>query len=228
MLNADNGDFCGHIVAGKASSTQVYFITAEDIFANISESLRKTVTLPPPGGSDDLPPSPLCQGRDESYPTYWWPRLRDNLGRIPNLFEIMSLGASGGSLIILSAGSFLLKDIPTKNDTVLRGPGTFIDCATATFNCSETLPRCSNAAKFDFENLWNITTRYWQQCPDGPWLFNPQSLSSNLVQKKWLSNDACEAVAGVSWSKYPSNHIWYVFHRCISEGHGITPSTGLP
>jgi hypothetical protein len=208
VLNADNGDLCGHIVAGQASSTRVFFVTAEDIFKDISRSLQKTVTLPPPGGFDDLSTSRLSQGRNESYPARWWHRLCENLGSISKTFEIMSLGISGGSVILFSAGSFVLKDLAVKKDTVIRDPGNSMDCGTAIFNCSETFPQCSSAAGFDFQGLWKITADYCRQCPNGSWLFNPRSPSSNAAQNAGLSNDACEAVVGVGWKTYPSSDIW--------------------
>ena len=188
------------------SSTRVYFTSAEDIFADISRSLHTSVNLPPWSDTYDLSSLPPCHIRAERHPVDWWPQLRDILKSIPKPFKVLSLAASGGSLILSSAGSFVLS--LTNEATVTRDTGTFVDCATASFNCSDTVPRCSSTASFDFQNLWNITNRYSQQCPGGPLLFQSESLPSNVSQREWLSNSACEAVAGVSWSKYPSSDIW--------------------
>ncbi|KAG8532296.1 uncharacterized protein KY384_003937 [Bacidia gigantensis] len=207
VLNAENGDFCGHIVAGVASSTRVYFITAEDILADISEYLQKKVTLPPPTNFGEPVTAPPPQERVESRLAQVSSHVRNVYVKSVRLFKMMCLAVFGGLCILLSVGHFIIATAPRRKQASMEESGDLMDCSTYKLDCSKITPQCRNTAEFDFHHLWNITTSYWQQCPDGPWLFEPKSPSLRTVQGQGLSKSACEAVAGVGWTKYPINDL---------------------
>ncbi len=83
-----------------------------------------------------------------------------------------------------------------------------IECLTTPVNCSTPLPLCTNSPRFDFPSLWAITQRYREACPDGPWLYHPVPGQAVLASEASLTNAACEAIAGKSWTKYAGADIW--------------------
>src|SRR2546421_3171407 len=84
-----------------------------------------------------------------------------------------------------------------------------VECSQVEFNCTAPIPHCRNAKGFDISTLWTITLDYWNKCPDGPWLFKQPGavgpISGDVVS---LTHDACKAIAGPGWTKYPGSDIW--------------------
>jgi hypothetical protein len=84
-------------------------------------------------------------------------------------------------------------------------------CLNATFNCTQLVPTCYNPDGFDFPTLWNITQRYFEQCPRGPWIFVPHGQTSVSVQEVSLTLAAAVAIVATakSWTVYSASDIWF-------------------
>lgn len=51
---------------------------------------------------------------------------------------------------------------------------------------------------------------YYEQCPTGPWLFNPHEDGSSIRPLEIsLRNEVCEAIAGAEYKPYSTADIWY-------------------
>ncbi|KAG8525507.1 uncharacterized protein KY384_009151 [Bacidia gigantensis] len=80
--------------------------------------------------------------------------------------------------------------------------------ANISYNCSKPWPACINTKHFDFNTLWNYTSRIYDACASDARLYravrgNPPSNNSLA-----LTQEACVAVAGEGWNRYPSSDIW--------------------
>jgi hypothetical protein len=84
-------------------------------------------------------------------------------------------------------------------------------CLDVTFNCTQLVPTCYNPDGFDFPTLWNITQRYFEQCPRGPWIFVPHGQTSVSVQEASLTLAAAVAIVATakSWTVYSASDIWF-------------------
>jgi hypothetical protein len=84
-------------------------------------------------------------------------------------------------------------------------------CLQVTFNCTQLVPTCYNPDGFDFPTLWNITQRYFEQCPRGPWIFVPHGQTSVSVQEVSLTLAAAVAIAATAkaWTVYSASDIWF-------------------
>ena len=84
-------------------------------------------------------------------------------------------------------------------------------CLQVTFNCTQLVPTCYNPDGFDFPTLWNITQRYFEQCPHGPWIFVPHGQTSVSVQEVSLTLAAAVAIAATAkaWTVYSASDIWF-------------------
>lgn len=80
-----------------------------------------------------------------------------------------------------------------------------------TYDCSNPYPSCTSAKHFDFSTLWNYTNLIYQSCPNDTRLYRANALTQNLPLSKnsiSLTQDACVAVAGGGWKRYPRSDIW--------------------
>ena len=86
-----------------------------------------------------------------------------------------------------------------------------LSCLNVTFNCTQLVPTCYNPDGFDFPTLWNITQRYFEQCPRGPWIFVPHGKTSVSVQEASLTLAAAVAIVATakSWTPYSASDIWF-------------------
>jgi hypothetical protein len=84
-------------------------------------------------------------------------------------------------------------------------------CLQVTFNCTQLVPTCHNPDGFDFPTLWNITQRYFEQCPRGPWIFVPHGQTSVSVQEASLTLAAAVAIVATAkpWTVYSASDIWF-------------------
>src|SRR2546423_8654290 len=83
-------------------------------------------------------------------------------------------------------------------------------CLTVTFNCTQLVPTCYNPDGFDFLTLWDITQRYFEQCPHGPWIFVPHGQTSVSLQEASLTLAAAAAIVATAkpWKVYRASDIW--------------------
>jgi hypothetical protein len=86
-----------------------------------------------------------------------------------------------------------------------------LNCLQVTFNCTQLVPPCYNPDGFDFPTLWNITQRYFEQCPRGPWIFVPHGQTSVSVQEVSLTLAAAAAIVATAkpWTVYRASDIWF-------------------
>ena len=86
-----------------------------------------------------------------------------------------------------------------------------LTCLQVTFNCTQLVPTCYNPDGFDFPTLWNITQRYFEQCPRGPWIFVPHGQISVSVQEVSLTLAAAAAIVATAkpWTVYRASDIWF-------------------
>jgi hypothetical protein len=84
-------------------------------------------------------------------------------------------------------------------------------CLNITFNCTQLVPTCYNPHGFDFPTLWNITQRYFEQCPRGPLIFVPHGHTSVLAQEVSLTLAAAVAIVATAkpWTVYSASDIWF-------------------
>lgn len=76
------------------------------------------------------------------------------------------------------------------------------------YNCTSLWGvNCTNPTGFDFNTLWNITQRIQRYCPTDPRLWLKDNIPATL-ENAALTGDACTAIAGSIWQKYPAADIW--------------------
>ena len=92
---------------------------------------------------------------------------------------------------------------------IMSTPDSRVSCLDATFNCTQLVPDCYNPSGFDFPTLWNITQRYFEQCPTGPWLFHPHGEAFISLTEASLTLAATIAIVGADWKVYQASDIWF-------------------
>lgn len=66
---------------------------------------------------------------------------------------------------------------------------------------------CESKENFDFTALGAITQNIFQACANDSRLFGTMDRLATLYNAS-LTQEACEAVAGAGWTKYPDSDIW--------------------
>lgn len=66
---------------------------------------------------------------------------------------------------------------------------------------------CKSKDRFDFTSLWVITQNIFRACSNDSRLFRAADRSPTLYDVS-LTQEACEAIAGPHWTKYPGSDIW--------------------
>ena len=93
--------------------------------------------------------------------------------------------------------------------SIVLTPDSHVSCLDAAFNWTQIVPDCYSPNGLDFPTLWNITQRYFEQCPNGPWLFHPQGEASISVTEASLTLAAAIAIAGAGRKVYDASDIWF-------------------
>ena len=99
--------------------------------------------------------------------------------------------------------------MPVVLRTIMSTSDSRVSCLDATFNCAQLVPDCHNPNAFDFPTLWNITQRYFEQCPTGPWLFHPHGEASISLTEASLTLAATVAIVGTGWKGYRASDVWF-------------------
>ena len=76
------------------------------------------------------------------------------------------------------------------------------------YNCENPWGEdCTNNGVFQFTTLWNVTKNIYQACANDTRLFTRDDSSTDLSTAS-LTQEACEAIAGPSWTSFPKADIF--------------------